>query len=121
MKRLVILVVVLVAIASLFGLRTFVFQDQVAKLEIENASGEQIEDVSVKVWNYEFALGTLPPGERKEVRITEYSDSAWQISGRRLDGTLIREQAGYITHGMSFDDRVVFGSDRKLVFSSKPR
>ncbi len=121
MKRLIILVVVLAAVAGWLGLRTFVLQDQEAKLVIENDSGEQIGDVSVKVWNREFALGTLAAGEKKEVRITEYSDSGWQINGWWPDGTLIREQAGYITHGMSFDDRAVFGRDRKLAFSSKPR
>jgi hypothetical protein len=94
---------------------------QEARLVIVNESGVQIADLSVKVWNHQFALGTLAPGEKKEVKISEYSDSEWQISGRWADGTELREQAGYITHGMSFDDRAVFGRDRKLVFSSKAR
>ncbi|MDP1579143.1 MAG: hypothetical protein Q8M02_02620 [Candidatus Didemnitutus sp.] len=121
MKRLIILVVVVAAFAGWLGVRTFLFIEQEAKLVIENASGEQIADLSVKVWNHKFALGMLPSGEKKEVRITEYSDSAWSISGRWDDGTALSEQAGYITHGMGFDDRAVFGRDRKLVFSSKPR
>ena len=119
MKRLILLLVALVAIAGWLGVRAWLRQE--AKLVIENESGEQIADLKVKVWNHEFALGTLPAGEKKEVRITEYSDSGWQISGRWRDGTLLREQAGYITHGISFDDRAVLGRDRKLAFSSKPR
>ena len=121
MKRLIVLLIFIAIVAGSLGLRSFLLQDQVARLVIENESGEQITDLSVKVWDHEFALGTLPTGERKVVGITEYSDSDWQISGRWPDGTLFSEQYGYITHGMSFDDRAVFGRDRKLTFSSKPR
>lgn len=112
MKRIIILVVSFIAIAGWLGLRTWLRQE--ARLVIVNESGEQIADLSVVIWTHQFALGTLPPGEKKEVKISEYSDSGWQIGGRWGDGTPLREQVGYITHGMSFDNRVVFGRDRKL-------
>ncbi|WP_415910708.1 hypothetical protein [Oleiharenicola sp. Vm1] len=119
MKRVIILFMAVALVGGLFGLRSFMRQE--ARLVIANESTEVLFDLSVKVWDQNFVLGTLRPGEKKEVRISQYSDSAWQISGRWAEGTPLREQAGYITHGMSFDDRAVFGRDRKLSFSSDPR
>lgn len=121
MKRLIIPLILVAVIAGGLGLRAFLLHDQVARLVLQNESGEQISDLSVKVWSHTFSLGTLPAGEKKEVSISDYSDSGWQLSGRWADGTPFSEQHGYITHGMSFDDHVVFDRNRKLTLSSKAR
>jgi hypothetical protein len=118
-KPLVTLVAILLVIAGWLALKTE-FRHE-ARLVIENRSLEQITTLKVKVCNQEFKLGSLAPGQKKEVKITEYSDSDWQISGKWPDGTTISEQQGYITHGMRFDDRAVFEQDRELTFSSNPR
>jgi hypothetical protein len=119
MNRLIILCVTVVLLGGVFGLRLLLRQE--ARLVIANESTAVISDLSVKVWNQDFLLGRLRPGERKDVRLNEYSDSAWRISGRWADGAEFHEQVGYITHGMSFDDRAVFGPVRKLVFTSSSR
>lgn len=91
-----------------------------ARLRVENRADQAIVQLEVQVAGRRFDLGRLAPGERREVRLHDYSDSHWSLRGVWADDRLIREDAGYITHGMDFDHRAVFDRDRRLVFSFNP-
>jgi hypothetical protein len=117
MKRAAVIGFVALVALAVIGWRVLFHHE--ARLVVENRSGEPIAQLSVTVSNQVFELDALAPGENKEVKLRRYADSAWAISGRWPDGSPIREQAGYITGGMSFDDRGVFSADRTFKFESR--
>ncbi len=119
MKRFVVATLVVIAVVAVLAFR--LLGNQHARLLLDNQSGATIEDLTVEVAGQKFALGALPSQRNTAVRIDRYSDSDWFISGRWPDGATFHEHIGYITHGMSFDDRVVFDSARKLKYTSVPK
>lgn len=119
MKRSSLLILALVVVAG--GYIAHDLMVDTASLALVNESLEEIGDLEVKVWNQEFALGLLAPGDAKKITIRDFGDSNWQISGRWKSGDIIREEVGYITHGMDFTDQIVFAPNRKIMFSSAPR
>ena len=90
-----------------------------ASLVIRNESGEKLRDVHVVVWSYQFDLGDIAPGDTKEIRIQEYSDSSWAVEGLWPTGEHFADQYGYITNGMSFRDRLIFGPNKTIRFNSE--
>lgn len=119
MKRSLLYALAIFVIAGIFV--SYDLLVDTASLTLVNESTETIGDLAVKVWDKEFVLGSLAPGDSKRISLCDYSDTSWKISGRWNSGDQIREQVGYITRGMDFTDQVVFAPDRKLVFSSGPR
>lgn len=91
--------------------------DTTARLRIENQSEEVISELRVTLSGNTISLGALAPGEKKEVALTRYSDSQWIVEGQWASGAKIREEAGYITHGASFNDQAVFSKQREFVFN----
>ena len=92
-----------------------------AQLTIENRSGEDIDALTVQVSGQLLAVGSVARGATKEVIVTRYSDSHWTLNGAWSASGKIHEEFGYITDGMSFDDRAVFKKDRRLNFTSTPK
>ena len=112
----VIGVVSLVVAAAFIWLSAF-RGDTTARLRIENQSEELISELQVTVSGNTISLGALAPGEKKEVALTRYSDSQWIVEGQWASGAKIHEQAGYITHGASFNDQAVFSKQHKFAFN----
>lgn len=92
------------------------FADE-ASLVIRNESGEKLRDVHVVVWSYQFYLGDIAPGDTKEIRIREYSDSSWAVEGFWSTGGHFSHQHGYITHGMSSRDWLIFAPNKTIRFN----
>jgi hypothetical protein len=91
----------------------------IAVLEITNDAAEAIKDVHVVVWEYQFDLGDIKPGEIRKIKIRDYADSSWSVQGLWSSGEHFSGSHGYITHGMSFSDRLVFSRNRTITFTQK--
>ena len=107
------LVGIIIAAAICFG-------SEQAVLELENKTAHPIRDMHVVVWAYQFDLGDLSPGEKKRIKIKNYSDSSWKVEGIWSSGERFAGDYGYITHGMSCSDKLIFGPNQHISFISNP-
>lgn len=90
-----------------------------ASLMIVNDSNSDLNNVSVQLWNTEIMVGSLKRNEKKRIKVDNYFDSSWKVTGTWDDGEDLDISYGYVTHGLDFRDTIVINDDRSISFSSK--
>lgn len=90
-----------------------------ATLTVHNSSRNRLEGVTVELIGYGTKhLGNIEPGEKARARFHRYGDSCWVLDVDSHTGIPFREQAGYLTNGMNFDDRITISDGSTARFDS---
>jgi hypothetical protein len=119
MKKWIIGVIVLGLVLLPVGLFVASFLHDGAMLKVRNDSADPMSGVVVELVGYgSRELGTIQPGKVAEARFTNYGDSCWIISVQNHSGRHLREQAGYLTNGMNYDDEFAVGPSGSTSYSS---
>jgi hypothetical protein len=124
MKKLLIRLVsvVIILIMLFFGIRacSYLINTDESELIIQNHASEDILNFKVVVSGYVFTFDKFLSGETKSIVVHHYSDSSWEIEGEWQSGGKFKDSFGYITHGMSSRDYLIYPLSKKAVFSSMP-
>jgi hypothetical protein len=70
------------------------------RLTVVNESGQAIKQLSITVGKRPLSFEHLPAGGTAAGQFWIESDDGFQVDGQLADATPIRDNVGYVTHGM---------------------
>lgn len=103
-KYLKITAVFVVLTGAALGLR-FLYSISYGTVTVVNDSHEELSGV-VAVCGQSFNVPGLMPGERHKIRYELVSDSSYAVAVKFKSGKELRQDVGYVTNGMEFDDEL---------------
>ena len=84
----------------------YVYARAGANLLVVNEGGLAIAELKIEAAGTVFHLGTLNPAEQKSIKLRNYGDAGWKVTGCWAGAEQILFQVGYLTGGANFDDRL---------------
>lgn len=114
MKKVVILIGIIACIP--FFVLKILKSPNSAKVLVKNQSKQIISELDISLYRYpqkNTAKG-IKPGESVRFSFSDFSDTHYVIKGNLTDGNQIDEEAGYLTHGMNFNDVIIIKEKGKV-------
>ena len=83
-----------------------------SRMTLQNASGQEISAITVRVDDKEVTFTDVPPGAVHEKFFLIWADSSYQVEARLASGQTLRVNDGYVTNGSRADGIITIGADR---------